>query len=109
MIRIASQLPVDANDKPILNGALVGTTLAKTYDATISAATDVTLNTATTSISVTAIDKGIFLRYQATASSTDFDEFIPANTTVVFFKPTDCTVISVIQESATAKVVIIEK
>ena len=83
--------------------------LAVTYDATISSATDLTLNTATTYIEVTAIDKGIFLRYAASASSTAYDEFIGAGLTRTYIIPTGVTVISVIQESATAKVSIVEK
>jgi hypothetical protein len=108
-MKINASMPVDANYKLIPNGDLVGTVLATTYDATISSATSITLQAGTTGIIVSAIDKGIFLRFQAGASSTAFDGFIPANTTVVFARPEDCTVISVIEEAATAKVVVIEK
>ncbi len=108
-MKINAQMITDSNYKPIPNGALFGTTLVETYDATISSATSITLNAATTSISVSAIDKGIFLKYAAGAASSDFDEFIPANTTIVFARPSDVTVISVIEESTTAKVVVIEK
>lgn len=101
-------LPIDGAYKEMqLPPAVVA--LAVTYDATISAATDITLNAATSYLEVSAIDKGVFLRWAATASSTAFDEFINAGETRSFVKPAGVTVISVIQESATAKVVIVEK
>lgn len=101
-------LPIDANNKEIqLAPAKIA--LAKTYDATISSATDLTLNAATTYIEVSAIDKGIFLKYGSTASSTDYDEFISANTTRAYIVPANISTISVIQQSASAAVSIIEK
>lgn len=108
MIATKTLTPVDASFKPISTGSQMGTALAVTYDATISSATSVTLNASTTSFEVSAIDKGIFLRYAAGASSSAFDAFIPANTTRTFVVQTGVTVISVIEESATAKVVVIE-
>lgn len=83
--------------------------LAKTYDTTISSATDITLNTKTKLIEVTAIDQGVFLRYASTASSANFDEYIHADTTRHFVVPSGVTVISVIERAATAAVVVIEK
>lgn len=82
-------------------------TLEETYDATISASTAVTFATGTAIIEVSAIDKGVFMKWGATASSTDFDEFISANTTRVF--PVQASSAEFIQESATAKLVVIEK
>lgn len=83
--------------------------LEETYDATISASTAITLNTATSFIEVTAIDKGVFLKWGATAVSTDFDEFIAPNTTRVYAVPSGQTSVQFIEESATAKLVVIEK
>lgn len=83
--------------------------LARTYDTTISTATDITLQTNTNFIRVCAIDQGVFLRYQATASSVNFDEYIPADTVQDFIVPKGTTVISVIERAASAAVVIIEK
>lgn len=82
-------------------------TLVATYDATISASTAITLATGTSIIEVSAIDKGIFMRWGATASSSAFDEFIPANTTRVYVK--QAASVEFIQEAATAKLVVIEK
>jgi len=84
-------------------------TLAITYDATISSSTSITLNTKTVYLEVSAIDKGIFMKYGATASSTTFDEFIPANTSKIFIVPTGTLTVEFIEEVATAKLVVIEK
>ena len=83
--------------------------LAVTYDTTISTATDITLNTGTALIEVTAINNGVFLRYAPTASSSAFDEFILADSTRHFVVPAGVTVISIIEETASAKAIVIEK
>jgi hypothetical protein len=82
-------------------------TLAATYDATVSASTTITLNTGTSVIIVSAIDKGIFMKWGATASSSSFDNFIPANTTARFVVL--AATVQFIEESATAKLVVVEK
>lgn len=82
-------------------------TLAVTYDATISASTAITLNTGTSVVIVSAIDKGIFMKWGATASSSAFDNFIPANTTQAFVVL--ASTVQFIEESATAKLVVVEK
>ncbi len=82
-------------------------TLEETYDAAISASTAVTFASETEYIEVSAIDKGIFMKWGATASSTDFDEFIPANTSKRFVVLAASA--QFIEESATAKLVVIEK
>lgn len=84
-------------------------TLVATYDATISTSTSLTLNAGTTSLLVSAIDKGVFLKWGGTASSSSFDEFISANTTVLYIRPNGQTSVQFIEESATAKLVILEK
>lgn len=83
--------------------------LARTLDATISSATSITLNAATSIIEVTAIDKGIYLRYSAGVTSSNFDEYIAANTTRHYIIPFGVTVISVLEAAATATVIVIEK
>jgi len=83
--------------------------LEETYDATISTSTSITLNTNTTFIEVSAIDKGIFMKWGGTASSTDFDEFIIANSTRQYAVPDGKTTVQFIEEAATAKLVVIEK
>lgn len=84
-------------------------TLAITYDATISTSTSVTLNSTTKYIQVTAIDKGIFMKWGATASSTAFDEFIGLNQTREFLVPNGTFSVQFIEETTTAKLVVIEK
>jgi len=79
------------------------------YDATISASTAITLNQATRIIEVTAIDKGIFMKWGATATSSDFDEFIAAGSTRHYVVPRDQTSVQFIEEAASAKLVVIEK
>jgi len=109
MSQITSALPVDANQKPIENGNLVGTVLAVTYDATISSATSISLNAATTSFEVLAIDKPILLRFAANVSTSAFNAVIPANGSKVFYRDPAVTTISVIEASATAIVAVIER
>jgi len=109
MSQIASALPIDANQKPIENGNLVGPVIARTYDATISSATSINLNEATTSYEVLAIDKPIFLRFAASVSTSAFDAVIPANTSKVFYRDPAVTTISVLEASATAIVAVIER
>lgn len=84
-------------------------TLVATYDATISASTELTLNSGTTSIEVTAVDKGIFLKWGATASSSSFDEYIGAGLTRSYVVPDGVTTVQFIQQAATAILVVIEK
>lgn len=90
--------------------------LEETYDATVSASTEITLNTATTIVEVCATDKGIFMKYgTADVASTDFDEFIPANTCKILKIPIDpttglkYTALNFIEEAATAHLIVIEK
>lgn len=88
--------------------AVTSTPLVKTYDATISASTAVTLNAATTGIEVTAIDKAILLKWDAAASTSAFDVVIPANTSKVCMVPRGTVTANFIEEAATAKLVCIE-
>lgn len=107
-MRIPLTQPIDGNNKPMnLVPAVVA--LAVTYDASLSSATDITLNAATSLIEVSATGKGIFLRWAASASSTNFDEFINAETTRVFAVPTGITIASIIEEAASAHGIVIEK
>lgn len=83
--------------------------LAVTYDATINNSTAVTLNAATKIILVTSLLKGTFLKWDTTASSTVFDEFIPPETTVAFVVPVGTVTANFIEEAASAHLVVIEK
>ena len=89
--------------------------LDETYDTTISASTELTLNASTTLIEVAAISQGIFLKWGTTdVSSSDFDEFIPAGTVRHFYVPLDTngvlyTAVNFIEQAASATLVVIEK
>lgn len=82
--------------------------LVATYDATVSGNTAITLNAATTGIEVTAIDKSIFLKWDGTAASNNFDAIIAPNTTKVFSVPRGTVTANFIEQSATAILVCIE-
>ncbi len=90
-------------------------TLAATYDATISSSTTLTLQTGTSTIAVSAVLKGIFMKWGATASSSAFDEYIPLDSTMVYVVPNDpltgiaYTTVQFIEEAASAHLVVIEK
>jgi len=108
-MNIAKSIPRDANGVPIkVPIAPPVVALEETYDATISASTAITLNTATTIIEVTAIDKAIFMKWGGTAASTDYDHCIPANSTRYFLVPASITTVEFIEESATAKLSVAE-
>lgn len=111
MTQINDPFPRDKNGSGVSTMPFTSAAVAleETYDATISASTAITLNIATSFIEVTAIDKGIFMKWGATAASTDFDEFISQNTTRVYAVPSGQTSVQFIEEAATAKLVVIEK
>lgn len=90
-------------------------TLVATYDATISSSTTLTFNSGTTYIEVSAILKGIFMKWGATASSSAFDEYIVSDSTRTYVIPIDSTTgskyttVQFIEEAATAHLVVLEK
>lgn len=84
-------------------------TLATVYNASISSSTSVTLASGVTYIEVSAIGAGIFMKWGAVASSTTFDEFIQSGLSRTYIVPSGQTTVQFIQESATAKLVVIEK
>lgn len=85
------------------------TALSRTVSSAISAATSVTLNAATTLLEVNAKDQGIYMRYQAGVTASNADEFVLANSTRHYAVPPAVTVVSFIEETATAKLILIEK
>ncbi len=56
-----------------------------------------------------AQDEAEILKWGAAASSADFDEFIPANQTRQYVRPSGTSSVQFIEESATAKLAVIEK
>ncbi len=84
-------------------------TLAVTYDATVSSDTTVTLNAKTAVIIVTAELKGIFMRWDAAATSSAFDEYIPAGGQNIYVRPAGAVEAHFIEEAASAHLIVIEK
>lgn len=82
--------------------------IVATYDATVSSSTTLTLNAATTLLEITAIDKAIFYKFGGTASSSAFDGIVPANSSKLVPVPVSQTTIQFIEESATAKLAVVE-
>lgn len=72
-------------------------------------AVDVTLDADTSFIEVNALAKGVLMRYQATASTASFDEFIPQDATRRYAVPDGTTVLSFIEIESAATAVLIEK
>ena len=102
-------LPLDGEGNPVqITPPVVA--LEETYDTTISSSTEITLNTGATFIEVSAIDKGIFLKWGTDdATNADFDEYIMANTTRRYFVPEGITAVNFIEQAATALLVCVEK
>jgi len=84
-------------------------TLEEAYDATISSSTEITLNEGTNYIEVTAITKGIFLAYNRTVSSSDFDEYIGADSTRIYVIPANTTTVNFIEQAASGALICIQK
>lgn len=84
-------------------------TLAVTYDADISSDTTITLNAKTAILILTAVNKGFFLNWDATATTSAFKEYVGAGQTVVLVRPENVLTAHVLQEAATAGIVCIEK
>lgn len=105
---MAFALPRDDN-REVLPFLTKSVALEETYDATISATTEITLNTAATMIEVTSIDKATFMKWGTSdASSTDWDHVIPANTTRQFVIPAGITAVNFIEQAATALLAVSE-
>lgn len=98
---------VDDN-RNVVNSLPANVALEETYDATISSSTTLTLNASTTLLEITAIDKPIFYKWGGTASSSDFDGIVSANTSKLVPVPVGQTSIQFIEEAATAKLAVVE-
>lgn len=102
-------LPRDDNHVPIQGVGFSSTALAVTYDATISASTEITLNAATTVIEVTANAKPVFMKWgTADATSSVFDYLIAQDSTRTFHVPVGTTAVNFIEQAATATLAVAE-
>lgn len=83
--------------------------LEETYDATISASTEITLNANTKIIEVSVIDKPVFMKWGTSdASSTDWDHLLPANSITQWVVPPNITAVNFIEQAATAVIGVAE-
>lgn len=99
--------PRDVNGVPWHN--LISTVaLAETVDTSINASTPLALNASTQIIEVTSLTKSLFLKWGGTVSSSDFDGFVPLDTSKIFVVPEGQTTVEFIEESATAKLIVLE-
>jgi hypothetical protein len=91
-----------------------------TYNGTISSSTQITLQTTTTLVEISAISKPVLLKWgsgaaAASAATDGFHEIIQAGVSKLFQVPTDpvtlkpYTDINLIEQAATAIVTVIEK
>lgn len=84
--------------------------LEETYDTTVSASTEITLNTSTTLIEVTALGQPIMMKWGTSdASTSDWDHVIAAGTTRQFVVPVETaatgalfTAVNFIEQAASA-------
>lgn len=91
-----------------VNTAATSKPLVATYDATVSSNTAITLNAATTGLEVSTIAQGVFLRWDATASSSAFDGYIAPNSTKVFTVPRGTVTANFIESASAATLIVIE-
>lgn len=84
--------------------------LARTVDNSISSSTEITLNTATTYVSVYAIAKDVYLKWgTADVTASNFDEVVPAGQIRNFLVPASITAVNLIERESGATVIVIEK
>lgn len=91
--------------------------LATTLNASLSSSIDITLNTKTTYIEVSAITKPVLLKWgtgAASAASGGFDEIVQPGLSKAFYVPNDVngkmeTDVNIIEQAASATVIVVEK
>lgn len=102
-------LPRDAGGNPIqLTPPIAAIARTNNDSVTTGTAVDVTLNAATSLVAVSAITAGLYMRFSATVSSSNFDRYIQAGSTDHFIRPDGCTTVSFIADGATAKLRLVE-
>lgn len=102
-------MQLQREDNRVHLAIIAQTSLATTIDDTISTATNITLNTDTEIIEVTAVNGSVYIKFSATASAATSDSFIPEGSTRHYgVKKASITTISVIEGSSGAGVRIYE-
>ena len=109
-----NNLPKDASAQVMqITPAVVA--LARTVDASISASTEITLNSSTNLLRVYAITQDVYLKWGTDdVTASNFDEVIPAGQMVDLAVPRQSsgslyTAVNLIERTASASVVVIEK
>lgn len=108
-------LPIDGSSKPMqLTPAVVA--LARTVDSSISSSTEITFDPAASIIRCYATTQDVYLKWGTDdVTASNFDEVIPAGQVVDLGVPVDTstgalfTACNVIERSASAAIVVIEK
>jgi len=85
-----------------------GETLAKSTISTLSTAQVITLHAQTAVFEVNAINQGIYVKKNGTATSSDFTRFCQAGQTIHIVVPTDATTYSLLEQSSGASAVVLE-
>lgn len=107
-------LPRDDNRSP-MQLAPTGAAKAVTLDTTISSSTEITLNAATTFLRIYATTQDVYFKWgTADVTSSNFDEIIPAGQIVDLPMAVDSsgvkyTAVNLLERSASAAIIVIEK
>ena len=87
-----------------------GVSLARTVNASLSASVEITLHADTTFLRCYATTQDVYLRWGIEdANASLFDEIIPAGQVVDLAVPDGYTAINVIERTASAAIIVIEK
>lgn len=79
--------------------------IVTTINASVDSAVDIVLNSRCTLVEVNAVTQGIYIKWSATATAASSDSFVAANTVRHFVVPPATQTISVISETAGAKLI----
>lgn len=101
-------LPKDG-DGEVISPVPVGAALAATIIDSLDTAKDHTLNANAQFVEINAVDEGVYMKYGGTAGTADFDEYVPIDSTRRYAVPGGVTVLSFLEQAASATVILIEK
>lgn len=82
--------------------------IAVNRHATLNTSYRITLNTQTTGVELTAFAKGILMRWDGTASATNFDGAVAPDSSKVFMRPSGVTTIDIVDEDGAASMTCIQ-
>lgn len=89
---------------------IASTALAKSNFSNVDTVQTINpLDVDTTLIEVNAIGAGVFLKYAAGATSSDFDEYIQEGQTRHYVRPSGVTVVSLIGRTSGGSAIVIQK